>query len=255
MNISVEGKSIVITGSSRGIGRNMAVKLAKEGAKIVINYLNSRDKALELYEEIINYNKDCLLVKADVTKQEDVKKLCVETIKGFGQVDVLINNAGICSDNLIQLMTERQWKEVINVNLNSMFLCSRFFSKEMIPRRQGKIINISSLKGQLGSEGQTNYSASKAGVIGFTKALAKELGRFNISVNAVCPGFIVTDLNRHNESKKHAAQKMSVLDIDNSMEELLNFILYISSNAFRYVSGQVFNIDSRLFDISRLISL
>lgn len=246
MNIDIRGKTIVITGSSRGIGREMVIRFASEGANVVINYLNSHDMALELYKEIRAYNPNCIMVKADVTKQDQVNNLCSETIKKFGSVDVLINNAGICSDNLIALMTEKQWKQVIDTNLNSVFLCSRVFSKEMIKRRKGKIINIASLKGQIGSEGQTNYCASKAGIIGFTKALAKELGRFCISVNAVCPGFIITDLNRHSGNKKNAAQNMSVLNIDGCLDNLLDFIIYISSEKFGLVSGQVFNIDSRL---------
>lgn len=247
MIVDVRDKVIVITGSSRGIGREMVKRFAQEDAKVVINYLNSYEDALKLYKEITEHNKNCIMVKADVTKQSEVKLLCEETIKAFGQVDVLINNAGMCSDNLIPMMTERQWKQVIDVNLNSVFLCSRIFAKEMMKKRQGKVINITSLKGQLGSEGQTNYSASKAGIIGFTKALAKELGMFNISVNAVCPGFIVTDLNRHNSKKKAIAEKMSTLGVNGSLEDLLNFMIYISSEKFNYVSGRVFNVDSRIF--------
>jgi 3-oxoacyl-[acyl-carrier protein] reductase len=246
MIVDVSDKVVVITGSSRGIGREMAKKFAKENAKVVINYLKSYEDALNLYEEIKTYNTNCIMVKADVTKQDDVKKICTETIKEFSQVDILINNAGVCSDNLIPMMTEKQWSRVIEVNLNGVFLCSRIFSKEMIKNRQGKIINIASLSGQLGSEGQTNYSASKAGIIGFTKALAKELGKFNISVNAVCPGFIVTDLNRHSEKMKKIAEEMSVMQVQTLLDELLSFVIYISSPEFKNISGQIFNVDSRI---------
>lgn len=246
MIVDVRDKVIVITGSSRGIGREMVKRFAQENAKVVINYLNSYEEAFKLYKEIAEYNSNCIMLKADVTKQSEVKVLCKETIKAFGQVDVLINNAGMCSDNLIPMMTENQWKQVIDVNLNSVFLCSRIFAKEMMKKRQGKIINIASLKGQLGSEGQTNYSASKAGVIGFTKALAKELGRFSVSVNAVCPGFIRTDLNRNNKNKVNIAREMSALNEWNGLEDLLNFVVYVTSDKFKHVSGRVMNLDSRI---------
>ena len=196
MMIDISDKVIVITGSSRGIGRELAIALAKENAKVVINYLNSELAARKLYEEITSYNTNCLLVKADITKLEDVSKLYHKTIDSYGKVDVLINNAGICDDNMIQLMSEKQWRKVLDVNLTGAYLCSRTFSKTMIKQKSGKIINIASLKGQEGCESQVNYSASKAGLIGFTKALAKEFGKYNITVNGVCPGFIVTDLNR-----------------------------------------------------------
>ena len=246
MIIDISDKVIVVTGSSRGIGMEIVKRLAQENAKVVINYRNSESDALNTHEEIKKFNKNCIVVKADVTNQDDVKRLCQTAIEAFGHVDILINNAGMCSDNLIPIMSEKQWKSVIDVNLNSVFLCSRRFAREMIKKRQGKIINIASLKGQLGSEGQVNYSASKAGVIGFTKALAKELGKFNISVNAVCPGFIITDLNRHNENKRKIAENMSAMKCQNSLVDLLDFIVYISSDNFNSVSGRVFNIDSRL---------
>ena len=140
-------------------------------------------------------------MKVDITKQDEVSKLYHETLRAFGKVDILINNAGICGDNPIQLMLEEQWRKVLDVNLTGAYLCSRAFSRAMIQQNSGKIINISSLKGQEGCEEQMNYSASKAGLIGFAKAMAKELGRFNIAVNAICPGIIITDMNRHNEEK------------------------------------------------------
>lgn len=246
MIIDVSNKVVVITGSSKGIGRELAVAFAKEQARIVINYLNSEEIAKQLYEEIKMYNSNCLLVKADVTKQDDVSKLYHETINTFGKVDVLINNAGICDDNPIQLMSEEQWRKVIDVNLTGAYLCSRIFSKAMIQQKSGKIINISSLKGQEGCEGQVNYSASKAGLIGFTKALAKELGQYNTTVNVVCPGFIVTDLNRHNEEKEKIARNRSLVSTDTSMIDLVNFIVFLSSEMFMGASGRVFNLDSRV---------
>lgn len=193
MMIDLTEKVIVVTGSSRGIGKALVKAFSEESSKIVINYNNSEDAAENLYNEITQSNKNCIKVKADVTNQDDIKALCNETILKFG-----------------------------------------------------KIINIASLKGQEGCEGQTNYSASKAGLIGFTLALAKELGRFNISVNAICPGFIVTDINRHNKEKKKIAEERSLLSINSNLQDLIDFILYASSDKMRGVSGQVFNMDSRV---------
>ncbi len=246
MIVDISNKVIVITGASKGIGNELAKKFAKENAKVIINYFHSEDKAIELHNEILKINPNCIRVKADVTQQSDVLRLYNEVITAFGKVDILINNAGICEDNPIQLMTELQWRRIIDVNLTGTFLCSRAFSKAMVHQKYGKIINIASLKGQEGCEGQINYSASKAGVIGFTKALAKELGKFNISVNAVCPGFIVTDLNRHNKNKRDMAIDKSLLSIDFALEDLINFLIFMSSNMFNGVSGQIYNLDSRI---------
>jgi Dehydrogenases with different specificities (related to short-chain alcohol dehydrogenases) len=246
MLIDVSNKVVVVTGSSKGIGRELIRVFSKEKAKVVINYIHSEDAATELYNEVLQYNTNCIKVKADVTKYQEVLNLYHKTLNAFGRVDILINNAGICDDNPIHLMAEEQWRKVIDINLTGTYLCSRVFSKIMIQQKDGKIINIASLKGQEGCAGQVNYSASKAGIIGFTKALAKELGRFNIAVNAVCPGFIVTDLNRHNEEKKRIAMNRSLLPIKTSMEDLTNFLVYMSSDKFNNMSGRVYNLDSRL---------
>lgn len=246
MIIDLVNKVIVVTGSSRGIGCMLAKKLATENAKIVINYNKSYDDAKELYNEILQYNPNCIMVQADITQQNDVVKLYQSTINEFGRVDVLINNAGVCYDNRIQLMQLKTWDKVIDVNLKGTFLCSKYFSKKMIKQKNGKIINIASLKGQDGSSGQVNYSASKAGIIGLTKALAKELAVFNISVNAVCPGFIVTDLNKNNNKKYLNAKEQSMLSIEYSLEDLLDFITYLSSDKLMGVTGRVFNLDSRI---------
>lgn len=246
MLIDIAGIVVVITGASRGIGAELVRVFAKEGAHVVVNYNSSEKLAYSLLDEISSYNTNCIAVKADVTKQEEVSRLYGTVISKYGKVDILINNAGICDDNLIQLMPEEQWRHVIDINLTGAYLCSRIFSKIMINQKKGKIINISSLKGQEGCVGQTNYAASKAGLIGFTKSLAKELGRYSIPVNAVCPGFIVTDLNRHNKQKQDVAKSKSLLTIDHSMEDLTNFLVYMSSERFKGISGQVYNLDSRL---------
>ena len=246
MLIDISNKVVVITGASKGIGRSLAKKFAEEKAKIVINYYHSERDAYELYNEIIQFNKQCLLIKADVTNATDVKRFYHETIKCFDHIDVLINNAGICDDNPIHLMPYEQWERVINVNLSGPFICSKEFSKAMLQQKKGKIINIASLKGQEGCAGQVNYSSSKAGLIGFTKALAKELGQYNIAVNAVCPGFIVTDLNRHDIKKQCIAMQRSILPHKDQLSNLINFIVFMASDLFDGASGQIYNIDSRI---------
>lgn len=246
MNIDVSNKIVVITGASKGIGKELAISFAKEGAIVVMNYYHSKELANEVYSEIKTISPRSLLVRADVTNPRDVSSMYHEIIKQLGHIDVLINNAGVCDDNFIQMMPIEQWQKVIDVNLTGVFLCCREFSKIMMRQNKGKILNIASLKGQEGSSGQVNYSASKAGVIGFTKALAKELGEYQIAVNAICPGFIVTDLNRHNIDKQRIAQNKSILKKMASLDDLVNFILFMSSDCMQGVSGRVFNIDSRL---------
>lgn len=246
MIVNVSNKVIIITGASKGIGGQLAKAFSKEGAIVVMNYCHSKEEAEKIYSEVVLNSPNSLLIKADVCNKNEVTKMCREVVKKLGRVDILINNAGICDDNLIQMMSFEQWQRVIDVNLTGTFLCSKEVSKIMIKQKYGKIINIASLKGQEGTAGQVNYSASKAGIIGFTKALAKELGEFNISVNAVCPGFIVTNLNRHNESKKNIAETRSLLSIDSMLDDLIGILIYMASNKFIGISGRVFNFDSRI---------
>ena len=246
MNVNLKGKVVLVTGSSRGLGRELFIRFAKEKASVVINYCKNEQVAKELYAQICEYNSNCLLVRADVTKEQEVQNLYRQAMKKFGKIDVLINNAGKCSDNYVQFMNLEQWNEVLVTNLTSVYLCSRAFSKKMIANRNGKIINIASLKGQLGSEGQCNYAASKAGVIGLTKSLAKEMGTYGVSVNAICPGFIVTDLNRMNSNKAEIAEQMSILRDKRSLEDFLSFVMLLSSDELIGISGQVFNLDSRI---------
>lgn len=245
MIVDVSNKVVVVSGSSKGIGSELARAFAKERSKVAINYYHSEEKARQLFNEILEYNQNCMLIKADVTNPSDVSNMYHEVVSNYGCVDVLINNAGVCDDNLIQMMPLDQWQKVIDVNLTGTFLCCREFSKIMIKQKSGKIINIASLKGQEGSAGQVNYTASKAGVIALTKSLAKELGQYNIAVNTVCPGFIVTDLNRHDEKKKEVAKSRSLLAIDNTLDDLINYLLFISSDRIMSISGRVFNLDSR----------
>lgn len=246
MNVDLSNKVVVITGASKGIGSELAKMFAYEKAIVVMNYYNSKDAAEELFNEIVKISPLSLLIRADVRNPTDVSAMYHEVVNKIGRIDILINNAGTCDDNLIQMMPIVQWQNVIDTNLTGAFLCSREFSKIMIRQNSGKIINIVSIKGQEGEIGQVNYSASKAGVIGLTKTLAKELGKYNVSVNAVCPGFVVTDLNKNNKNKLNIAEKRSLISISHSIEDVKNFILFISSDKLLGMSGRIINIDSRV---------
>lgn len=246
MVIDISDKVIVVTGASRGIGKEIAVNLSKENASVIMTYNSHEEEAKEIFRGICNYNGKCMLIKCDVTNVDEVKSLYNNIIKKYNKIDVLINNAGICDDNRVQMMSLEQWKKVIEVNLTGCFICSRIISKNMILNKSGKILNVASIKGIEGCVGQSNYAASKAGVIGLTKSFAKEMGRFNVAVNAVCPGFIVTDLNRDNEKKRKIAQSRSVLDYTNSLKDVTNFALFYASDFLLGASGQIFVLDSRI---------
>ncbi len=246
MEINLRDKVVLITGASRGLGRQLAYHFAKAGACVAINYFKSEGLAEELLEEINSFNDKCMIVYADVTKSVDVNNMYHKVMERYGRIDILINNAGITNDDYVNLMSEEQWNSVLATNLSSVFLCCKYCSKDMIKRKCGRIINIASLKGQLGSEGQANYSSSKAAIIGFSKSLAKELGPIGISVNVVCPGYIRTDLNRDNTNKYEIAKRMSAMSIEYGMSDLINFMLFLASDLLQGVSGQVYNIDSRI---------
>lgn len=246
MGRGLEDKVIVITGSTKGLGKELALNIARYGAKIVINYCHDESQALKTIQEISCINKHVLLCRADVSDEKQVRKMYREVKERFGKIDVLINNAGIVADNYLCLLSHKRWEKVVDTNLGGTYLCSKYFARDMIYNRKGKIINVASLKGQIGAEGQSNYVASKAAIIGFTKSLARELGRWNISVNAVCPGYIVTDLNRGNKVKEETAKIMSVMGIEGNMKDFVNFVTFLTSDAMLNVSGQVFNIDSRI---------
>ncbi|WP_158318801.1 SDR family NAD(P)-dependent oxidoreductase [Robertmurraya kyonggiensis] len=244
MIIDVVNKTIVITGSSKGIGREIALKLLNEGANVIVNYYKSDPSTLNVFKGFPCHK--LLLCKADITNEEEVLEMCNKISKKFGSIDVLINNAGIISDSPILEMTNDQWRSVLETNLTGMFICSKIVAKYMVNNQQGKIINIASLKGQSGSENQANYSTSKGGVISLTKSMAIELGKYNILVNALCPGFISTDMNKNIEFKSYAAQKASVLKYHDSLYDLINFVIFMVSDSFSSISGQVFNLDSRI---------
>ena len=188
-----EEKVVLVTGGSRGIGKEVAMKFAKEGYNVVTNYVSDKTDKEGLKKEFEENNVKALVLKADVSKTEDVENLVKQAIDTFGKIDVLVNNAGITRDNLLMRMPEEDFDKVIETNLKGTFLVTKAVTKYMMKKRQGSIINLSSVVGVAGNAGQSNYSASKAGIIGFTKSVAKELASRNIRANAVAPGFIETD--------------------------------------------------------------
>ena len=244
MLINLSNKVIIVTGATGGIGSALTSALIQENAHVVINYLDNKEKSEILLREAGCSNS--IAIKADITNKNDVKQMFVETLNKYGRIDALINNAGICSDNPIQLMSLEKWRKVIEVNLTGAFLCSREFSKLAVRQKYGKIVNVSSIRGQEGSEGQINYSTSKAGMYGFTKSLAKELGKYNVSVNAVCPGIIETNLNKHSSERNKIEMKRNMLPTHSCLSDLINFIIYLLSDKCIGISGQIFNLDARI---------
>ncbi|WP_066873767.1 3-oxoacyl-[acyl-carrier-protein] reductase [Clostridium mediterraneense] len=240
----LKGKNIIITGASRGIGREIALKLAKEGANIVVGYRSSEEDAIKLKKEIESYGSKALIVKGDVTESNYAKELVSKCKEVLGSIDVLINNAGITKDGLIMRMKDEDFSSVIDTNLKGTFYCSREASIFMIKQRYGKIINMSSVIGITGNAGQVNYSASKAGVIGLTKSLAKELGGRGITVNAIAPGFIETDMTSQLSNNMKGFIKTNLpLKRLGMVEDVANLVVFLASNKSDYITGQVINVD------------
>ncbi|NJN85880.1 MAG: 3-oxoacyl-[acyl-carrier-protein] reductase [Leptolyngbyaceae cyanobacterium SL_7_1] len=232
----------IVTGASRGIGRATALALAEAGAKVVVNYANSATAAEAVVEEIAGLGSEAIALQADVSQSDQVDAL-METVMGkWGRVDVLVNNAGITRDTLLLRMKLEDWQAVINLNLTGVFLCTKAVSKIMLKQRSGRIINVSSVVGEMGNAGQANYSAAKAGVLGFTKAMAKELASRSITVNAVAPGFILTDMTH--EVKTDELLKFIPLGRLGQSEEVAGLIRFLAADpAAAYITGQVINVD------------
>ena len=239
-----EKKVALITGASRGIGKAIAKKFAKNDYNLVINYTSEKTDLNSLGEEFKEYGIDILFVKADVSKFEECEELVKKAIEKFGKIDVLINNAGITRDNLIMRMKEEDFDSVINVNLKGVFNMTKNVVPIMMKKRNGKIVNISSVVGVAGNAGQSNYSASKAGIIGFTKSMAKELASRNIYVNAVAPGFIATDMTDVlSESVKDNINAQIPLKRMGSADEVAQVVYFLASEESSYITGQVINVD------------
>lgn len=236
-------KVAIITGASRGIGRAVALALAAEGANVVVNYASSSAAAEEVVGAIAAMGgKEAIAVQADVSKADQVEALLNTVMEKWGRVDVLVNNAGITRDGLLLRMKTEDWQAVIDLNLTGVFLCTRAVSKVMLKQKSGRIINISSVAGQIGNPGQANYSAAKAGLIGFTKTVAKELASRGITVNAVAPGFITTDMTSN--LKTDEILKYIPLGRYGQPEEVAGMIKFLAADsAASYITGQVFNVD------------
>ncbi|NJR50752.1 MAG: 3-oxoacyl-[acyl-carrier-protein] reductase [Leptolyngbyaceae cyanobacterium CSU_1_3] len=238
----LKGKVAIVTGASRGIGRSTALALASEGAKVVVNYANSRGAADGVVEEIGAAGGEAIAVAADVSKAEQVEALVEAAMAKWGRVDVLVNNAGITRDTLLLRMKPEDWQAVIDLNLTGVFLCTKAVSKIMLKQRSGRIVNITSVAGQMGNPGQANYSAAKAGVIGFTRTVAKELASRGVTVNAVAPGFITTDMT--NDLKSDEILKYIPLGRYGQPEEVAEMIRFLAASAAAaYITGQVMNVD------------
>ena len=237
-------KVALITGATRGIGKQIAIKLAEEGYDIAINYRKENKELASVKAEIEKNNVKCLAVQGDVSNFEDTKRFVDEVINEFGTIDVLVNNAGITKDMLILRMQKEDFESVINVNLTGTFNVTKNVVPYMMKKRCGRIINISSVVGISGNAGQTNYSASKAGIIGFTKSLAKEVASRNILVNAVAPGFIETDMTSvlKDEVKAEIAKNIPLKRMGKA-EDVANVVKFLASEDSSYITGQVINVD------------
>jgi 3-oxoacyl-[acyl-carrier protein] reductase len=245
-NISMgflEGQVAIVTGASRGIGRAIAVALAAEGAKVVVNYASSASAAEEVVAEIKSKGGEAIAFHADVSHEAQVDSLLKSAIDAWGRIDVLVNNAGITRDTLLLRMKLEDWQAVINLNLTGVFLATRAVSKVMLKQKSGRIINIASVAGQMGNPGQGNYSAAKAGVIGFTKTVAKEMASRGITVNAVAPGFIATDMTADLKNTDDIL-KFIPLGRYGQPEEIAGMVRFLAADpAAAYITGQVFNVD------------
>ena len=242
--LPLEGKVAIVTGSSRGIGRAIALELASRGAAVVINYLKSSAAAEEVASEIQSAGGQAQVCQADVSDFSAAQDLVKFTIDTFQGLDILVNNAGITRDKLIMMMTEEDWDIVQDTNLKSTFNCSKAAVRHMMRKRYGRIINITSIAGQMGNPGQTNYSASKAGQIGFTKALAREIGSRNITVNAIAAGYVETDIwEGVPEEAKQVILSMAPLGRKGEAQEIADAVAFLASDQASYITGQVLGID------------
>jgi len=244
VSLTLEGKVALISGSSRGIGRAIALKVAECGASVVVNYFNSGEAADEVVSKIIETGGKAIAIKADVSDYKQAQDLIKFSIDTFGKLDILVNNAGITRDKLIMLMTEEDWDDVQSTNLKSTFNCSKAAVKHMVRNRYGRIINITSVAGQMGNAGQSNYSASKAGQIGFTKALAREVAVRNITVNGIAAGYIETDIWKNvPENMRDAVISLIPLGRKGLPEEIANAVAFLASDQAAYITGQILGID------------
>jgi len=242
--MQVKDEVAMVTGGTKGIGKAISLLFAEEGAKVVANFSKDVDAAEVLKKEAHTRGLNIGLYKADVTQFDQVKEMVEETFAQFGKIDIMVNNVGLIRDNFLMLMSDDDWNSLLSANLTSLFNCCKTVIRKMIPQRKGKIINISSISGIMGTSGQTNYAATKSGVIGFTKALARELGPFNIHVNAVAPGLIESDVvSRMPKEKVEGIVKSSSLGRIGKPEEVAQVVLFLASKQSDYITGQTIIVD------------
>lgn len=240
-------KVAIVTGASRGIGRAIALALASQGAKVVASARNAEALA-QLAEEIKAQGGDALAVVGDVALEEDANNLVKQAVEAYGQVDVFVNNAGITRDGLLLRMKNDDWDAVLDTNLKGAFLCTRAVAKVMSKQRSGRIINISSVVGEMGNAGQANYCASKAGLLGLTKSVARELARRNVTVNAITPGFITTEMTEDMTEKAQEAMTEQIpLGRPGSAADVANAVIFLASDQSAYITGQVLGVNGGMY--------
>ncbi|HDQ72453.1 MAG TPA: 3-oxoacyl-[acyl-carrier-protein] reductase [Chloroflexi bacterium] len=245
--MNLKQKVAVVTGASRGIGRAIALELARRGTRVVVNYHRSAEAAEDVVEAIKKAGGEAIAVQADVSDFEQAGQLIKTAIDTYGQIDILVNNAGTTRDQLLMLMKEQDWDDVIRINLKSVFNCCKAAARPMVKKRQGRIINITSVVGITGQAGQSNYAASKAGIIGFTKSLAKEIGPRHITVNCIAPGFIPTDLTMGQpEEWKEQIIEATPLRRMGQPEEIAYAVAFLASDEAAFITGEVLSVDGGL---------
>jgi 3-oxoacyl-[acyl-carrier protein] reductase len=244
----LEGKVALVTGGSRGIGRAIAISLAEAGANVVVNYAGNEAAAAEVAAHIDSLGRKALIIKANVGNSAEVDAMVKQTLEVFGHLDILVNNAGITRDNLIMRMKDDEFDEVINTNLKGVFNCVRSVTRTMMKQRSGRIINISSVVGAMGNSGQANYVAAKAGVIGLTKSAARELASRGITVNAIAPGFITTDMTDKLSDEMKAQLLLQIpLARFGQPDDIARTVLFLASNEASYMTGQTLHIDGGMY--------
>jgi len=234
----------IVTGSGRGIGQAIALKLAEVGATVVINDIGEASFVDSVAQEIKAMNRESLAILADISLSSDANRLVEETIATYGRVDILVNNAGITRDQLLLRMSDDDWDKVINVNLKSVFLCTRAVLRHMVKQRWGRIVSIASIIGIVGNAGQANYASTKAGIIGFTRSIAKEVASRGITANAVAPGFIDTSMTQQlEENQRQELKKRIPLGYLGTPRDVAEAVAFLASEEARYITGQVLNVD------------
>lgn len=242
--MTLVGKVALVTGGSRGIGRSIALKLAENGADVAINYAGNTAAAEEVKAAIEQMGRKALLIQCSVADTDGVQAMVNQVVKELGRLDILVNNAGITRDGLLMRMKEADWDDVMNTNLKGVYNCSKAVMRTMMKQKSGRIVNMASVVGEMGNAGQANYAAAKAGVIGFTKSLAKEVASRGITVNAIAPGFIATDMTRVLSDDQKAEMARTIpLGRAGQPEDVANAVLFLASEGAAYITGQVLNVD------------